>query len=170
MNVFMLSMDHDQRASYYRDDHVNKMLVEAVQIMNNALHIHDRSDLAFYGASHLHHPWSEWAAESVANWAFLDDHARALGQEYLHRSKYRDEQQAADRKREEHWSEPERSTIGEVLPDRSLTSFPVCTGEFDPDSDWVIEQYRDYYANVKCEGERAVWTDRPRPDWIDEYR
>jgi hypothetical protein len=170
MNVFMIANNHTERAKQYRDDHVNKILTETVQLMNNALHIHGRDDLAFYKPSHMNHPWSKWAASCSLNWMFLDNHAEALGQEYLYRSKYSDEQQTADRKREELWDSDAREEIFSELPDGQMSTMPVCTGDYEPDGNMILQKYRDYYANVKCGGERAVWTDRPRPDWIDEYR
>jgi hypothetical protein len=166
MNVFMLSWDHDERARHQRDDHVNKLLTEAVQLMNNALYLNELDEHTFYGKSHLHHPWSEWAAESVTNWAFLDEHAAALGREYLYRSKYSDTQQTADRKRAELWDADTRLDIADTLPDRGLTTMPICTKDFEPNTDDVVGAYREYYINRKIVGdERAVWTDRDQPEW-----
>lgn len=176
MNVFVLDRDHDQRARYHCDVHLNKMLLESVQILNTALHKqdHDRlEDIAFYKPTHANHPWCEWAADRFENWHWLLQHAKALGVEYTMRN---DSTHESYRKLYELWvdGDAELDTEGtpkylwkieDVFSDGPRTSVPLCMPDEYADSDDPITSYRRYYVAEKVPQDWCTWSNEI-PSWV----
>ena len=85
MNLFWL-LDHPRRAvRLYGHKHVNKMLLQATQLMSNAYHHHGAKGP--YRPTHMRHPWSLWAARRRRHFRLLGAFAVALCLEYTSRRK-----------------------------------------------------------------------------------
>jgi len=82
MNVFALDAEPALAARAHCDKHVNKMILESVQILNTSLHQEGHDDLAFYGATHKNHPCVLWAAESWDNFQWLVKLTHHLNREW----------------------------------------------------------------------------------------
>lgn len=174
MNVFVLSHDHEERARYHCDTHVNKMLIESAQILNTALHLNDAEEFAFYQQTHRSHPWVRWAASRYENWDWLFDHTTALGEEFLRRSD--SETHATIEKIELNWverfdgREHRRTWISSKFDDDGpRTSFPLCMDDEYADQDDPVTSYRKYYVEEKVPQDWCTWTNGI-PEWVLELQ
>ena len=76
MNVFVLDKDPVKAAQYHCDKHVNKMIVEHLQMMSIVAVINDldpakRTNGEFYKTRMFRkHPCTLWMGEAVGNWAW----------------------------------------------------------------------------------------------------
>src|SRR6056297_1611059 len=82
VNVFWLDESPELAAGYHCDQHVNKMLLEAAQVLCTAARENEYERDFLYQATHTDHPVTRWATESRANWLELRDHAEALNAEF----------------------------------------------------------------------------------------
>jgi len=85
MQLFRLDNDPQLAAQYHADFHVNKLLLEATQILNQALREQGHEDYAFYGSTHSGHTCIEWVKESDGNFAWVLQLIYHLQQEKQHR-------------------------------------------------------------------------------------
>ena len=163
MNVFLLADDHATRAQYHCDVHVNKMCLESVQLCNTALHTIGLDQYAFYQPTHTNHPWTEWAAASSANWFWLLDHARALGNEFVRRSDSNSHTSIV--KLESNWIDLDvQNSIRAAFDSHNVTPKPLCMpDEYKIGSD-PIESYRSYYRGEKVPQDWCEWS-TTRPSW-----
>jgi hypothetical protein len=174
MNVFVLDEDVEQRARYHCDTHNNKMLLEAIQIANTALHHNGCDDVAFYDPTHTTHPWCSWASESKENWLSLIEHARALTREFIRR---RGKSHASAEKMAVNWfdgfgglqDDVQQSVEANFDSTGDTTRAPLCMPDEYKDEDDVVESYRRYYANEKYPQDWCTWTLREVPAWIFDY-
>lgn len=158
MNVFVLDLDHRERARMHCDVHVNKMLLEAVQILNTAVHVCGGDP--FYEPTHADHPWCEWATVGD-NWEWLYEHATALGAEFRQRNGKR---HASYGKLKDGWPNQQAP---DCIPDGKQTDFPICTGDFEPESSDPVEAYREYYVSEKVPQDWCSWSTEI-PEWVFE--
>ena len=141
MNIFVLHHDPEKCAEYHNDTHINKMLIEAVQILSTANYING-SDQTPYKPTHFNHPCVKWAAESDVNFNWLYSLAINLAKQYVARKgKYH----ATINKLTE--IKPKKCGYG--IPDKFVIGFNTekyadCIIESD-----VIESYRNYYRIYK---------------------
>ncbi|WP_332899393.1 hypothetical protein [Haladaptatus sp. CMSO5] len=159
MNVFWLDENPRQAARYHGDQHVNKMLLEAAQILSTALREHGHDEAFLYQPTHTGHPVVKWAAHSRENWLRLYEFAGALNAEFVERFDH-DEPHAS-------WQmlgRIDRDAI--AIPARGATEPPQCMPE-DYFRDDLVDAYRTYYANDK---EWAVWNHTDEPPWLAAYR
>ena len=83
MNIFILDHDIELSAQYHNDSHVIKMILESVQMLSTANHLHN---LEYgYKPTHVNHPCTKWVCESYSNWDYLYSLAFHLNQEYRYR-------------------------------------------------------------------------------------
>ena len=163
MNIFALSDDPKLAAQYHCDKHVNKMLLESVQILNGSLYERDLDDLAFYGYNHKHHPCTLWAAESWANFEWLVRLTHHLNNEWRLRYDH-DEHHTSYRKLLSNW----RADGGWAVPafEEQRTPFAQAMVD-DVKQDDSIAAYRDYYRQYK---QPADWFEysrgRDSPEWL----
>jgi len=171
MNVFILSRDHEKRAQYHCDTHVNKMLLESAQLLNTALHKNGADDRhVFYQSTHKNHPWTKWAARRYANWDWLFEHTLALGDEFLFRSE-KDRHATLD-KVEQYWIEQfDDDTRREGYlsryfdEDGERTAFPqTMPDEYQTPGD-PVEAYREYYVGEKVPEDWCTWSTEV-PEWV----
>ena len=97
MNLFVTDPDPEVCARNLDDKRVGKLLMECNQMMSLAIKHHwpdqDGSHV-FYetsteltsGWSHLNHPVSVWVRETSDNFSWTLDHAKALADEFTHRT------------------------------------------------------------------------------------
>lgn len=160
MNVFWLDDDPRLAARYHCDQHVNKLLLEAAQVMCTAARENGFEAEFLYRSTHVEHPVTQWATESRANWLRLREHAEALNAEFVERYD-KDEDHAS-------WQVIER-----INPDdlEFPTTEPTARPQAMPDEyhrEDPIDAYRAYYAGEKAEW--AEWQYTDRPPWLEEYQ
>lgn len=172
MNVFVLSRDHEERAAYHCDTHVNKMLLESAQLLNTALRLNGATRDAFYQSTHKNHPWTKWAARRYANWSWLFDHTTALGEEFLRRSD--SDSHATIDKIEQYWingydgaEDRDRNLQRHFDESGSRTRFPQCFDDTYKIADDPVAAYRDYYVAEKVPQDWCTWSTE-MPDWVFE--
>lgn len=147
MNIFVLSADHRESADALCDVHLTKMPLESVQILNTALHIVGRDDLAFYGRGYVNHPCCTWAAESFENWMWLYDYACELGARF---ERERGKPHSSITKMAELF---DLDAVYHALPDGDFTDPPQCMPD-DYKCDNIVTAYRAYYRDDKA---RKAW-------------
>jgi len=170
MNVFVLSRDHEKRAQYHCDTHVNKMLLESAQLLNTALHKNGAEEQhTFYQPTHKNHPWTKWAARRYDNWEWLFDHTLLLGEEFLRRSD-KDSHKTLE-KIETYWirdwdRDDRRSWLGRYFDeDGERTAFPqTMPDEYQTPGD-PVTAYRDYYVGEKVPQDWCTWSTEV-PEWV----
>ena len=158
VNVFVLDEDPVQAAKYHADQHVNKMLVEAGQILCTALRRHDVIDVP-YKSFGTNHPVVKWTAENSDNWYWVYDLAQALYHEHVARG-------GSDSHKT--WSKiQDIEHFGDRIPSGTMTPPAQAFGHlsFLQHNDPVIG-YRDYYAAGKrrLRGKPATWSNGA-PEW-----
>ncbi len=160
MNVFWLDEDPRLAARYHCDQHVNKLLLEAAQVLCTAARANGLEAEFLYQPTHTSHPVTRWAAESRANWLRLKEHAEALNAEFVDRYE-KDEAHAS-------WRVIERIDPDEIdFPSSEPTPRPQTMPEEYRRPDDVVGAYRAYYAGEKAAW--AEWAHTEEPPWLAEY-
>ena len=83
MNIFVLDHDITRCAQAHCDRHVNKMILESVQMLCTALN--KKGFSTPYRSTHANHPCVLWVGESYDNFQWLCRLALALNAEYRFR-------------------------------------------------------------------------------------
>ena len=153
INIFVLDREPKRSAMYHKDKHVNKMILESAQMLCTAHHVYGND--APYKKTHVNHPCTKWARESIENYNWLLGLAENLIQEYDHR-----------------WGNKVHATTQVVawlrnnkpnLPSKGVTERPMAMDdEYKTNS--IVRAYRNYYIGEKVD--EASWTNRPKPSWI----
>lgn len=163
MNIFALSGNPEIAARAHCDVHVNKMLLEGVQILNGALYERGLDDFAFYGYTHKNHPCTLWAAESWSNFEWLIRLVHHLNKEYRFRFDH-DTSHKSYQKLAQHWRKG-----GEwILPyeEEERTNFALAMPDDVKSSDH-IQAYRNYYREYKQPEDWFGYDKgRPEPEWL----
>lgn len=134
MNIFILDYDLKKNAEYHCDQHVNKMILEAAQMICTIASNHGIS--VPYKATHAKHPCTIWAASRMSNYIYLCDYAYYLNEEAKRRYN-----RSTDHKS---WQVIE-SLDYPVLPSGSMTMFARAMPEEFKSIDDTVEAYRAYY-------------------------
>lgn len=152
MNIFVLDTDLTLCASYHCDRHVNKMILESVQILCTVLN--ERGFNTPYKSTHRQHPCVQWVDRSYDNFLWLADLANALNREYRYRYD-KDRDHASIR------------VLGDILHLRYETNGLTDFAQAMPDQYKIpgdaVTAYRAYYLGEKHSF--AQWTRRGAPDW-----
>ena len=169
MNLFILSLIPTEAAEAYMDKHVNKILLEAVQMLCTAMRVlvpdtPINDDL--YKQAHLNHPVSIWVRESRDNFIWTLDLVEALHEEWRFR-----------------YSHPETKlhrsyAVAQLLrrhvprdelfpcPRAGLTPFALAMpDEYKARSGNAVESYRAYYMSPEKRRIAAWKKNRPAPEW-----
>ena len=90
MNLFILSLDPAKAAEEMMDKHVNKILLEAVQMLCTAMRVLDPNlpepiANSLYKLAHKNHPVTIWCRTSRANFIWTLDLVDALHAEWKYR-------------------------------------------------------------------------------------
>ena len=152
MNIFYLDKVIQRCAEYHCDKHVVKMILEYAQILCTVLHHTGKS--APYRPTHVRHPCVLWAGESLENWEWLCDLAKALNEEYKFRFEKKINHKSYD------------IILGLQTPDLprlGLTERPQAMPEEFKISADPITAYRNYYIHGKTK--ILEWRKRGAPEW-----
>ena len=175
MNLFLLSLDPEENARLHCDQHVVKMILEAVQLLCTCLHT-DRAlghvprtcnkgelarikqcvsdgSVAFYKPTHVNHPLAVWTRTCRENYEFVKEYAMSLGREYTFR--YGKTHKSAELCKS--LPEPEN------LPCHgNITPHVICMDvQYQVSSD-PVACYRNYYSSK----EFARYSRREWPEWF----
>lgn len=152
MNIFVLDTDIPLCAQYHCDSHVNKMILESVQILCTVLN--ERGFETPYQSTHRQHPCVQWVDRSYDNFLWLAELADALNREYRYRYE-KDRDHASIR------------VLGDILHHRfeskGLTEFAQAMPDEYKVSGNTVAAYRAYYQGEKQRFAR--WARRPAPGW-----
>lgn len=164
MNVFRLADGPVMAARYHCDQHVNKMLIEAAQMLSTALREQGVDDDHLYRSTHVNHPTSVWVREGRENFAWVRDLAVALAREYARRYDH-DGPEAHKTYREVITEIPRRP---DAIPEGSTPQPLAMPDEYHTDD--PVEAYRAYYRGDKREF-ATYERGRDAPDWfVDDER
>lgn len=159
MNIFVLSNNIWDIPKHYCDLHLNKMLLEATQLLCSVY------ENAPYKRTHYNHPCAKWVRTNRANFMWLKTLAFSMYNEYW-------------------WRRRKHHKCGKVLawmskqeiplPHGKLTEFPQCMPDEYKIKGQAIKAYRKYYASKLREFRRrgiCKFT-KPRIIWElpDEYK
>ncbi|THE63705.1 hypothetical protein D8Y22_18015 [Salinadaptatus halalkaliphilus] len=161
MNVFWLDEDPRLAARYHCDQHINKLLLEAAQVLCTAARENGLEAEFLYQPTHVDHPVTQWATESRANWLCLREHADALNAEFVERYE-KDADHAS-------WEVIEQIDPAAIdFPSDEPTPRPqAMPDEYKRPGD-PIGAYRAYYAGEKADW--AEWRYTDEPPWLEQYR
>jgi hypothetical protein len=174
MNLFILSLDPARAAEQMMDKHVNKILLEAVQMLCTAVRVLN-PDLpesianALYKLAHKNHPVTIWCRTSRANFIWALDLVDALHSEWKYRYNHPENKI--------HKSYLIAQILRANIPSDHLFPSPESCGvtpfalampdEYkDPNGD-AVKSYQAYYMSPE-KRRIASWTKRRSPPnwWI----
>lgn len=159
MNIFYLSKSPSEAASYLCDAHVNKMLVESCQLLNNVL----KPEYQLYKPTHENHPCALWLMESKHNILWLLEHADCLLGEY--------------RKRYGEYKPHKCETFLNAFLFRHVKENIFWIPKTPPvlampkifHSDDPVFSYRKYYAYKAITLKRFTYTNSQKPEWLADF-
>lgn len=138
------------------DKHVVKMILESAQM----LCAHFESGQAPYKRCYYNHPCTKWVRESLSNYQWLIQHAKAICNEYSYRYKKVHKSEAVI-----DWCSENVNKVGPIIPDQGLTAFAQAVPIRYKDSN-TVTAYRTYYRNEKLS--ICKYTKRSWPDWLKQ--
>lgn len=188
MNLFILDHDVEYNVRCHVDNHVNKIALEACQLLSCALQRMKYPGVSYdaswwytsgnwdssaresvhraYAITHGGHPLNNWCTDPV-NYMWTLRYAIELCKEHRFRKGTVIQQ----------WrmlSQLPRFTVYNLptkwyaaVTDNLLTAEELRNGKYVT-SDRVVEVYRQYYARDKVHLHN--WTGRDKPEWIDTYK
>lgn len=169
MNIFFLDKDPTLAAQFMVDRHVNKMVLESVQMLANCYSLEQlaQSDCPRTQSgnprkhSYFNHPCSIWVRKSLDNFNWLLNHAEALECERLFRDF------------NPHFCAPFITWCAINKPDLPTLGFTPPAQAFGKDNESLkcedpVIAYRSYYTEVKAHQQTLpkVWTNRSVPVWF----
>lgn len=179
MNIFFLSFDPRQAATWHCDKHVVKMLLESTQLLWTAWHtayatstdkevvtgllttapLTKGTKEPGYRPTHRNHPCAIWTRASIANYRWLIALALSLAEEYHFRYPSRGEPHAC----EVHvaWLAAHEPP----LPPKPLTWPALAMPQEYKVSQSPTACYKAYYLGQKRERGLLVYTRRELPPW-----
>ena len=175
MNLFILSLDPAKAAEQMMDKHVNKILLEAVQMLCTAKRILDPDapeevTASLYKLAHKNHPVTIWCRTSRANFIWALDHADALHAEW----KYRYGHPETKIHKSYQVAQILRANIpaDHLFPSpesRGVTPFALAMPDQykDPMGD-AVKSYRAYYLSPEKRRIASWKKSRPAPHWYGE--
>jgi len=155
MNIFVLDKDPKLCAQYHNNKHTVKMILETIQLLNNALIANVANYEPVYRKTHWNHPSSIWSRSSKKNFEWL----LSLGIELCHEYSFRYDKV---HKCEEHIRRFSEMDLGTFPDDGSDIKFVQCMPE-EYKRDDPVEGYRTYYLRDKAH--IASWKKREPPFW-----
>jgi len=162
MNLFILSLIHQEIAEAMIDKHISKILLEAVQMLCTALHVlepgvHD----GIYRQAHKNHPVTIWCRTSQTNFEWTLQLVDCLHSEwqyrYRHVKVHKSYLMALYLK--------EHVPVPSCFPQKGLTRFALAMPEKYKTED-PVESYRQYY---KSKRPIASWKNRMPPRWFSKH-
>lgn len=152
VNIFILDDDIARCAQYHCDQHVNKMILESVQLLCTALN--KKGIETPYRSTHIKHPCILWVESSLSNFRWLCQLAVELNREFCWRF-----QRAKD-----HASiQVLRRIESFCFDDCGLTPFAQAMPDHYKVPGNAIAAYRRFYIGEKSQF--ATWQRREAPAW-----
>ena len=151
MNIFILDRNVQLCAQYHNNKHLNKMIVEHVQILSTASRLLGLDQ--GYKLTHKNHPCVKWVLESSENWSWLVSLTYSLHLEWKIRFNHNTDHKSIQVLRK--MNPPEYENKG-------LTTFALAMPAHCKTSD-PVESYRNYYMQEKRH--LANWGNRGVPNW-----
>lgn len=157
MNIFYLDRDTKLCAQYHTDKHVVKMILESAQLLCTAVNVKAGKQVSPYKTTHVNHPCSIWARQSLTNATWLYQLMIELDTEYYHR--YGKHHLSMLKLIDTNIIE----LMCEYIPDGDFTEPPLSMPDEFKVAD-TVESYRNYYRNAKQH--LHTWTNRGTPAWL----
>jgi hypothetical protein len=154
MNIFILDENIEKNCEYHCDKHVVKMIVEYAQLGCSAHHIHGEVEPP-YKKTHVNHPCSVWARESMGNYEYLVKLGKQLCKEYTTRYSKKHKTEAVFE-----WLESNKPN----LSPQGMTKFALAMPEQYRQAD-AVQSYREYYINEKSDIAKWKFAEAP-PYWF----
>jgi hypothetical protein len=148
VNIFFLDVDPQKAAEAHCDKHVNKMIIEHLQMMSVALDYHGlnpakKKDGNFYSVrAFKNHPCTKWVKESRANFTWTWDLTWHLCKEFEVR--YGKEHSGINSLKSIQFEE-----VDAFYPDVGMTQAAQAMPDFCKVEGDAIQAYRNYYNQVK---------------------
>lgn len=169
MNIFFLHLNPSQCAKMHVDKHVVKMILESMQLLCSAHHMHPVENyIPPYKLTHKNHPSSIWSRESIANYLWLVELTVELCKEYTYRygKKHKCESYIYELKNNvPDIKNKEFTTPRMAMPDMYKEKI---TDSHDENIENVIEAYKHYYFFEK--NHILKWKNRDIPEFISSYK
>ena len=170
MNLFILSLLQKEIAEGMMDKHVNKILLEAVQMLCCAKRLLEPSDPIneqLYKISHKNHPVSIWCRKSRQNFVWVLELVEALHNEWRYR--YNHPNTTFHKSYLVALLLKENTPGEELFEENGLTPFTLAMPDVYKTSN-PVESYRNYYMS-NDKRRIASWNKgRDKPEWyMDEY-
>lgn len=156
MNIFILALQVVTCARYHVDRHVVKMILESAQMLCTVCHL--KGGTAPYKPAHQKHPCTLWVQESLANWRYLKELAKALNDEYKYRFNHTNNHKS--------WDVIASLQEPPELEDKGLTPFAQAMPEQYRVPGDAVKAYRQYYIGAKFH--LAQWSKRRVPRCLRE--
>ncbi len=151
MNIFVLDKNPKQAAEWHVDKHIVKMPLETAQMLCTILNQLDVKTP--YKSTHIKHPCTIWAGESMDNFIWLCELGLELSKEYTYRY---------DKIHKCESIIKECLTYACKVPNVGNTKFIQAMPE-EIKQENPIDGYRNYY--IKCKYHIASWKKRSTPYW-----
>lgn len=158
MNIFVLDLYQKRCAEYHTNVHVNKMLIESVQILSTVCRINGINE--GYKITHKNHPCTKWALQSFSNWDWLRGLVFHLNNEWQYRFNH-----SRNHKSFEAMLKLPVKVMQEKMCNGGLTPFVLAMPEEYKCND-AIKAYRAYYNGGKKH--LFNWGKRGVPYWIKQ--
>ena len=173
MNIFFLDANSNLSARSLCDKHVVKMILESIQLLCSAHHLHPRGDKYQYLAklTHQNHPCAVWCRSHSENYIYLTHYTQHLLMEYNFR--YNKSHSMSDLFSWLYLNIPDIPNLDETklikLGSWYITKPPQCMPD-EYKQDDTIEAYRAYYKHGKRVDKNGknmmVYTKRQPPAWL----
>jgi len=151
MNIFVLDKNPRQAAEWHVNKHVVKMPLETAQMLCTVLN--QNGVKTPYKSTHVKHPCTIWAGESMGNFVWLCELGLELCREYTYRYEKVHKCEAIIK---------ECLTYACKVQNTEMTEFvqamPNELKQTNP-----IDGYKNYY--IKAKSHIAEWKNRNQPNW-----
>tara|TARA_R110002126_G_scaffold220022_2_gene365392 strand:+ start:4709 stop:5239 length:531 start_codon:yes stop_codon:yes gene_type:complete len=166
MNIFALekknnTVDWTQSALSHDDYRCNKMIIESCQMLSTTAKTFGY--VTRYKMSHLNHPSTIWARESLPNFKHLLHLASALRMEFGRRHKK--DTHGCDDVILQMMTFAQDRDFATHFPSKYATELPLCMPDEYKSAD-VVESYRNYFSNKP----NLRYYHTTPPSWIADYR
>ena len=168
MNIFFLHLDPKKCAIMHVDKHVVKMILESVQLLCSAHHLHPCENYKPpYKLTHKNHPSAIWTRTSKQNYLWLVSLLKELCLEYTFR--YNKTHKCESYIKELEDNIPDIPDIGFTSPSPAMPDIykMKVTNDIEKDIENGIESYRQYYFFEKRD--LFFWKKRDIPEFILDY-
>ena len=161
VNFFYLDKDPKLCAQYYCDKHVNKILIEILQILSQIHHNFEKKTPPYKKSSLISETLAPyvWASSSINNYKYC----LSLAEELLKEYKFRFEKDEHKCEKVILWF---KDNFPKSIKKKNKTKIKFTNnvkvyGEYFDD----ITAFRYVYVDFKCKSDK--WTKRGKPSWFD---